>query len=113
VGPERHRPGEHDPRGKSAIVRFQLRGADLAGADLTGASLIGARLFEATLTGADLSRADLSAAAMNQTHFGFTILAEVAGLDSCFHTGPSIIDFGTLKRSGPLTIVGAVLISPL
>jgi hypothetical protein len=53
---------------------------------------------------ADLVEANLSGAALGRTVFGATRLSEVKGLDRCRHTGPSIVDFQTLKNSGPLPI---------
>jgi uncharacterized protein YjbI with pentapeptide repeats len=86
-----------------------LRGADLYGVDLRGADLRGANLSEvylgrATLTAANLSGADLTNASLWGTVFGGTILIDVRGLDQCHHFGPSIVDFQTLKNSGPLPI---------
>jgi uncharacterized protein YjbI with pentapeptide repeats len=96
-----------------------LSGADLSGADLRGAdlsraylskanlswaNLSGAELNGAYLFSADLSGADLSGAFLEHTVFGSTTLSEVKGLDRCKHVGPSIVDFQTLKNSGPLPI---------
>jgi hypothetical protein len=95
----------------------RLNGADLAGArlidakldetDLTWALLYRANLTRAVLAGARLIRAnlieaDLSHAQLAQTIFAASHLANVQGLDRCDHSGPSMIDFVTLKFSGPL-----------
>jgi TIR domain/Pentapeptide repeats (8 copies) len=83
--------------------------ANLIGANLMAANLIGANLTEAVLrganlTGANLISADLTEAALQETVFGATSLAEVKGLNHCHHHAPSVIDFLTLKNSGPLPI---------
>jgi|SRR5215471_10136280 len=100
------------------LTGANLTGADLTDADLTGADLTGADLTDADLTGADLTRANLSAADLAhakltganlsetellETVFGSTTLTQVKGLDRCYHAGPSIIDFETLKSS-PLPV---------
>jgi uncharacterized protein YjbI with pentapeptide repeats len=96
-----------------------LRHANLSGADLRGANLHSANLREAILGEADLRRAtlwgvnlykadlrgaDLTRAVLQGTVFGATTLSEVKGLDQCNHVGPSIVDFETLRNSGPLPI---------
>jgi TIR domain/Pentapeptide repeats (8 copies) len=101
------------------LNRADLGGANLSGADLGEANLIGANLREADLPKANLSRANLILANLIQanlsgadltnahlwtTAFGGTFLTEVQGLDQCHHAGPSIVDFQTLKNSGPLPI---------
>src|SRR5262249_40487398 len=83
-----------------------LRGADLRGADLRGGDLRHADLREAVLRdsdlrGADLRRAvlrradlcgaDLSKAICESTGFGDIDLAEVKGLESIHHSGPSTV----------------------
>jgi hypothetical protein len=86
-----------------------LSGADLSFADLDQANLTGADLSGANLIGASLKRtnmadADLRGVLLSDTVFAHNTLSEVRGLDQCRHTGPSIIDFETLKNSGPLPI---------
>jgi uncharacterized protein YjbI with pentapeptide repeats len=99
-----------------------LNGANLSGADLSGANikmLSGTDLSSTNLSGADLSEADLSFAHLNQTDlsktnlsdaaFWETVLADidltsVIGLETCRHTGPSIVDFRTLAKSHPLPL---------
>jgi Pentapeptide repeats (8 copies)/TIR domain len=81
-----------------------LVGANLYGADLTGADLNGANLTGANLSGADLTGADLTEAILLFTVFGGTHLIDAQGLDKCRHEGPSIVDFQTLKNSGPLPL---------
>jgi len=91
------------------LSRADLSGAHLFKAvlfeaDLTGAKLNGAGLYGANLIGAKIAGADLRGALLLQTAFGNITLSEVKGLDQCTHGGPSIIDFQTLKNSGPLPI---------
>jgi hypothetical protein len=63
------------------------------------ADLRGAGLHGATLIGADLSEVQLS-----ETVFGNTNLTAVRGLETCSHSGPSILDHRTLAKSGPLPL---------
>jgi uncharacterized protein YjbI with pentapeptide repeats len=81
-----------------------LTRANLAFADLRGASLTAARLESANLTQANMAGTDLEGANLRHTVFGSTTLTAVKGLDRCRHIGPSVIDFQTLKDSGPLPI---------
>jgi uncharacterized protein YjbI with pentapeptide repeats len=88
-----------------------LREANLRGADLSGANFRCSNLFKADLSNTDLTGADLTAANLNYTdltnaRFGWTTLnridfsaAEVKGLESIRHSGPSSIDVETLYRS--------------
>jgi hypothetical protein len=101
------------------LTRADLRGARLLDARLLAANLSGANFTGANLSGADLIRADLSVANLNRanitgadfreavlgdTVFGNTTLSEVKGLDQCRHVGPTVIDFQTLQKSGPLPL---------
>jgi hypothetical protein len=83
----------------AALNGAALNGANLHGANLRGADLIGANLHEANLRGTNLQDARL---------FGTTLadvdLSAVIGLQACVHLGPSIIDFRTLQKSGPLPL---------
>jgi hypothetical protein len=81
-----------------------LSGSDLRGSDLRRANLSGSDLREANLSEANLSEADLSEAVLGKTIFGDTILKDVQGLDTCNHLGPSILDYLTLAKSGPLPL---------
>ena len=81
-----------------------LRGANLREADLSGADLIMADLSKTNFNGADLSRAKLSRVSLLETIFSNTNLAEVEGLDTCRHDGPSVLDFRMLQKSGPLPL---------
>jgi hypothetical protein len=96
-----------------------LTGADLSEADLYKAFLVGAVLTEANLNGAnlsaamanyanltraDFSNADLRGITLFETSFGDTNLRDAKGLESCWHYGPSTLDFRTLTKSGPLPL---------
>lgn len=91
-----------------------LREADLSDADLTGARLVealltGAKLVRANLSGASLARAELTGAEFEKANFtgvqlGWTVfgnndLAEVQGLETVRHEGPSDIGLNTLYSS--------------
>jgi uncharacterized protein YjbI with pentapeptide repeats len=104
---------------EAILSRADLSEADLSRANLSRASLIGtnltiAVLSEANLSGADLiwanlTRANLSGANFHEvrlleTVFANVDLSAVTGLETCRHTGPSIIDYRTLQRSGPLPL---------
>jgi TIR domain/Pentapeptide repeats (8 copies) len=110
-------------RRKSAIdvdlSGADLSGADLSGADLRRANLSNADLIRADLSGADLSGADLryadlrsarlSSANLEDVFLLWTVFVEIdltsaIGLAKCQHTGPSIIDYQTLQKSGSLPI---------
>jgi hypothetical protein len=115
--------GEADLRQASLVGAF-LRGADLRRADMDGAILRGAILLEANLSDANLSRAnltetklekvnlsraemieaDLGQAVLMDTIFGDVDLSKCKGLDTCYHSGSSILDAQTLKNSGLLPI---------
>ena len=89
--------------------RANLHGANLIRANLHLANLAGSvlsdtLLLEANLTGANLTGAQLSTAVLARTVFGQCDLTEAKGLDQCNHEGPSIIDFQTLQKSGPLPL---------
>jgi uncharacterized protein YjbI with pentapeptide repeats len=86
------------------LTEAVLMTANLIAANLTEAHLSKADLRGANLTGANLISADLTEAALQETVFGATSLAEVKGLNHCHHHAPSVIDFLTLKNSGPLPI---------
>jgi hypothetical protein len=81
------------------LIVVNLTGAILARAELKGANLISANLARTKLAGADLDGARLWS-----TIFGQTDLSGCKNLGQCQHAGPSIIDFETLRRSGPLPL---------
>jgi TIR domain/Pentapeptide repeats (8 copies) len=95
---------------EASLNSVRLVGASLNSARLVGANLNGALLGFANLVGANLGGADLTEAILKGTVFGDTTLSDatvnatVKGLDQCKHLGPSIVDFQTLKNSGPLPI---------
>ncbi len=92
-----------------------LRSTDLRHANLSRADVRGARAANADLSGANLVRADLlgthlwgarfAGTLLSETVFADTDLSSAAGLDSCVHRGPSIVDHRTLDRSGGLPVV--------
>jgi uncharacterized protein YjbI with pentapeptide repeats len=86
------------------LFRAQLDGANLSYAKLTGANLTQANLTKVILTHANLTGAQLPQAVLADTVFGNCALTTASGLDQCYHVGPSVIDFETLKISGPLPI---------
>ena len=101
-------------RQKRFSIRPDLAGADLdgvnldvanlRGVNLSGTILAGADMRDTILAGANLDRANLfeanlTGAVLHRTVFGATTLSEVKGLDQCYHWGPSIVDFQTLKNS--------------
>jgi hypothetical protein len=81
------------------LIDADLRRADLNRANLSEANLNSANLSRANLTGANLTRARL-----HSTVFGDINLTGVIGLETCNHLYGSIIDYGTLARSGPLPL---------
>jgi uncharacterized protein YjbI with pentapeptide repeats len=100
---------EHAKLTRAELTGANLRGANLILADLRGAELAGAGLSDTmlggvNLVGANLTRVQLSTAVLGNTIFGGCDLAEASGLDQCHHEAPSIIDFHTLQRSGPLPL---------
>ena len=82
-----------------------LDGADLGEASLVGASLIDTHLFGTSFISTDLARARFNGAHLFNTVFGDVDLNTCAGLDECYHHGPTIIDFGTLQRSYPISLL--------
>ena len=127
-GPQRGGPHHGEPRGadlsEANLCEANLSGANLSGAnlsqanlgranlsgaDLTEANLSGANLHQANLSEANLCQANLSGANLQDAWLGETILGNVdlsavIGLQACQHFGPSVIDFRTLQRSGPLPL---------
>jgi uncharacterized protein YjbI with pentapeptide repeats len=86
------------------LVNANLRFANLSESHLFKTILSGADLTGANLTSASLVDANLTEARLHHTVFGSNWLTKTNGLDQCHHGGPSIIDFLTLKRSGPLPL---------
>ncbi len=95
--------------GGASLGGANLGGADLGGADLSGANLSRTDLRRADLGGAhlsgtNLSRANLEACVLWETVLADVDLRSVRGLEAVNHYGPSIVDFRTLVRSGPLPL---------
>jgi Pentapeptide repeats (8 copies) len=78
----------------SRFERTLLAGADLRGSDIRGCQFIGA----------DLTRANLTNALLLSTTFADSMLRTTKGLESCFHEGPSYIDYHTFAKSGRLPV---------
>ncbi len=89
---------------RAVLIRAKLKRAALQAADLTGADLTGALLVRANLTEADLGGANLRAAVLRGTILGHANLAGATGLEAVVHRGPSVVDQGTLARSGSLPL---------
>jgi hypothetical protein len=81
-----------------------LSGTYLGLADLSNADLTDATLGMASLSGANLDGANLTRAGLSETIFANVNLTNVIGLETCYHHGPSLIDYRTLKKSGPLPL---------
>lgn len=79
-----------------------LSDADLSEANLSAANLIMADLMRANLRGCRLNDADLSEVDLFHTIFAVTSLEGVKGLETCNHSGRSVLDYHTLVDSGPL-----------
>jgi uncharacterized protein YjbI with pentapeptide repeats len=86
------------------LTGANLMEADLRGANLEHAILIDAALLLTILLHANLCGADLTDAFLHQTVFADVDLSSAIGLDTCVHGGPSIIDYRTLQKSGPLPL---------
>jgi len=86
------------------LRRANLHGVDLTRADLRRANLGGADLTAADLGGANLGGANLSRVHFLETIFGDTNLTAVQGLETCYHLGPSTLDYRTLAKSGLLPL---------
>lgn len=87
------------------LRKADLHGAILIEAGLHGAILIGADLIEANLGGANLDGTDFSQAILWETVFANVDLSLAKGLETCRHSGPSIVDHRTLEKSGELPTV--------
>jgi TIR domain/Pentapeptide repeats (8 copies) len=87
------------------LKRTHLGGADMRGANLRGTNLSKAVISFANLGEADLREANLSGAELWETVFANIDLSGVLGLETCHHSGPSVIDFRTLAKSRPLPLV--------
>ncbi len=96
------------------LIRANLTEANLSGANLDGANLSRALLIDANLSKANLGGANLNWSILRGANFHEVFLYEtvfvdvdlsaVTGLETCRHYGPSIIDYRTLQKSGPLPL---------
>jgi TIR domain-containing protein/pentapeptide repeat protein len=86
------------------LLKADLAGDTSHGANLYRANLRGAKLIGANLHGVNLRDAELAEALLGDTIFGNTNLTGAHGLDACRHSGPSVIDFQTLAKSGSLPL---------
>jgi hypothetical protein len=75
------------------------RGAELRLTDLSNADLRGADLRDAQFVCSNLRGARLEQAIAGRTHFGFTPLREVHGVEEIVHASPSTADLFTLVHS--------------
>ncbi len=73
-------------------------------ATLNGANLSKAELRYANLSGTDLSEANFSGVELFETVLANIDLSVVMSLETCRHSGPSVIDFRTLEKSHPLPL---------
>lgn len=94
---------------RANLTDAYLGDADLARAYLGQANLAGVNFrytnfTDANLACANLTEANFDGAKLVATVFGQTDLSRCKGLERCWHGGPSIVDFETLQRSGPLPI---------
>ncbi len=81
------------------LSEANLARANLSRADLRGVNLTGANLFRTNFEEADLEGADLTGPILWETILVNIDLSHVKNLDSCKHSGPSTIDYRTLKKS--------------
>jgi hypothetical protein len=93
----------------SDLSLANLYWADLLNANCRQANLTQADLTQANLTWTNLSGANLTAARLRDsvlvdTIFCDTKLADIQGLDSCHHLGPSSIDLRTLTKNQNLPL---------
>ena len=86
------------------LNRTDLRNTTLTYSDVRNAHLSLTNLVNANLTGAPIEGATISHAFLGNTVFGDLDLRTVAGLDTCRHLGPSILDQRTLMKSGQLPL---------
>lgn len=96
--------------GDADLVHADFRGATIVAShfgqtDLRGANFQGAELTGSIFNNSKLDRANFENAILAETNFSNVDLSKVQGLDGCRHDGPSIVDFRTLQKSGPLPLV--------
>jgi len=86
------------------LSKADLRAATLSYADLSSSNLRGANLGGTSLRHTSLRGADMTNAKLGETIFGEVDLTGVTGLETCRHSGPSIVDHRTLQISDPLPL---------
>ena len=97
---------------RTDLARAQLHGANLREATLLSSNLTRANLDSADLRGtafpysnledATVSGANFETARFNRTILGNVDFSRARGLEAVEHTGPSVIDEATLRKSWPL-----------
>jgi uncharacterized protein YjbI with pentapeptide repeats len=93
------------------LEQVNLTGADLTkatlyrtylhAADLTGACLYGTDLLKTDFTRAIFNETDFSSARLTHVIFAYSDLTKAIGLDTCKHSGPSIIESSMLSHNLP------------
>ncbi len=73
--------------------------ADLSGVNLSGADLSGANLSSTTLIQVVLTETTFTSVILSHTSLGMLDLSTVNGLETCDHSGPSLLDTHTLAKS--------------
>jgi len=94
------------------FTKANLEGADFSETGLSAGNFYGTNLKEtnfkkadlrhAIFNNANLTRANLESAYLLGTIFGNTNLSDTKNIDLCRHLGPSILDYLTIEKSGPL-----------
>jgi hypothetical protein len=84
---------------RADLTDADLRWAYLSESNLSEAELRNANLIKANLIKTDLNQTHLEDVTMAWTHFGDVDLADVKGLDTAKHLGPSSIGIDTILRS--------------
>ena len=85
---------------RSAIIG----GADFSYADLSNADLSHCLAPHTNFTSATFADTDLSGMLLADTVIADVDLSTVKGIGTCFHRGPSTLDYRTLSRSGQLPL---------
>lgn len=84
------------------FCRAKISNCQFLSVGIINADLSDARFQDVHFSDANLTDTDFKGAEFKQAAFTATNLAAVKNLDTCKHSGPSAIDFPTLKVSGPL-----------
>jgi hypothetical protein len=91
---------KHANLSQARLINTIFDVADLTGANLDGATLYGTNFKKTRMKDVDLSHSDL-----RNTIFADVDLSTVIGLETCRHTGPSIVDHRTLQKSTEVPLV--------